>query len=182
MRTTYYARRIGAVFYDGLLLLAFWLLASFGLVLIAGHALISPQEGTLARLPYWTLLLLIAWLFFAWFWTHGGQTLGMRAWRLKLIPVTERQATGGLEVLPRVPWRKANLRFIVSCAIWILAGMIVPLVWSAMRAAGLESGLDMTSTLLIWAAFSFFLSTIPLAGGLSLVDYLSGTRVIMCLS
>ncbi|MGB5613384.1 MAG: RDD family protein, partial [Sedimenticolaceae bacterium] len=23
--------------------------------------------------------------FFSWFWTHGGQTLGMRAWRLKLL-------------------------------------------------------------------------------------------------
>jgi uncharacterized RDD family membrane protein YckC len=36
-------------------------------------------------------------VFFGWFWTHGGQTLGMRAWRLKLLdssgnPVTWRQS------------------------------------------------------------------------------------------
>jgi len=30
------------------------------------------------------LLLASWWLYFAWCWTHGGQTIGMRAWRLVL--------------------------------------------------------------------------------------------------
>jgi len=43
------------------------------------------------------IFLLIVIGFFTWFWTHGGQTLGMRAWRLKLLSrdgqaVTLRQA------------------------------------------------------------------------------------------
>ncbi|OGI41569.1 MAG: hypothetical protein A2150_00620 [Candidatus Muproteobacteria bacterium RBG_16_64_11] len=39
-------------------------------------------------------------LFYGWFWTRGGQTLGMRAWRLRLT-----RADGG-----PVTWRRAALR------------------------------------------------------------------------
>jgi uncharacterized RDD family membrane protein YckC len=46
-------------------------------------------------------LLLVALMFFAGFWTHGGQTLGMRAWRLKLISI------GG----DPVNWKQALWRF-----------------------------------------------------------------------
>lgn len=36
-------------------------------------------------------------VFYVWFWTHGGQTLGMKTWRIKLIsdnnqPITRKQA------------------------------------------------------------------------------------------
>ena len=30
-------------------------------------------------------LLLVPLVFFTWFWTHGGQTLGMKSWRLKVV-------------------------------------------------------------------------------------------------
>jgi uncharacterized RDD family membrane protein YckC len=39
--------------------------------------------------------------FFAWFWTHGGQTLGMRAWRLKLL-----DRSGAV-----VTWRQSLVRY-----------------------------------------------------------------------
>jgi len=34
---------------------------------------------------YKLALLPIAGLFYVWFWKNGGQTLGMRAWRIKLV-------------------------------------------------------------------------------------------------
>ena len=34
---------------------------------------------------YTLLLYMIGFVFFAWFWRHGGQTLGMRAWRVRVI-------------------------------------------------------------------------------------------------
>jgi len=46
-------------------------------------------------------------VFFSWFWIHGGQTLGMRAWKIKLITVDGRPIT----------WRQALWR----CG-WALAG------------------------------------------------------------
>ena len=37
-----------------------------------------------ATLPFRLVLLGIIAAFYLWFWTHGGQTLGMRAWRLQV--------------------------------------------------------------------------------------------------
>lgn len=36
-----------------------------------------------------------AWVlgFFVWFWRNGGQTIGMRAWRLRLFSTTEQPLT-----------------------------------------------------------------------------------------
>jgi uncharacterized RDD family membrane protein YckC len=37
---------------------------------------------------YYDLALILASLFFfTWFWTHGGQTLGMRAWKIRIEKV-----------------------------------------------------------------------------------------------
>jgi len=64
-------------------------------------------------------LLGLACLFFCWFWTHGGQTLGMRAWRVKLIC-----ADGA-----PVSWRKALLRFAGACL--SLAVLGIGFAWAA---------------------------------------------------
>ncbi|MBX2879853.1 MAG: RDD family protein [Granulosicoccus sp.] len=82
-------RRIAAFTYDCLLLVAiFFFFTSAALVLNNGQAI-----------EHWSfklLLIMIAFLFFDWFWRHGGQTLGMRAWRIQLVsesgaPITVKQ-------------------------------------------------------------------------------------------
>jgi uncharacterized RDD family membrane protein YckC len=35
-------------------------------------------------IPCCSYLLFISFFFYGWFWMHGGQTLGMRAWRLQI--------------------------------------------------------------------------------------------------
>lgn len=95
------ARRLAAILYDGLLLVALWFAATALLLAMSGGRLSDPDR------PLWLLtllrasLLLITFLFFAGFWTQGGQTLGMRAWRLKLV-----SAGGG-----PVNWKQALRRF-----------------------------------------------------------------------
>lgn len=92
-------RRLAALLYDSLLLAALWFVTA-ALVLAASRGLLSLPDR-----PLWLLyllragLLLVTFLFWAGFWTHGGQTLGMRAWRLKLVgdtggPISWRQAVG----------------------------------------------------------------------------------------
>jgi uncharacterized RDD family membrane protein YckC len=87
------------MFYDGLLLVALWFVVTALLLAVSGGHMADPDR------PVWLLytlrvsLLLVTFIFFAGFWTNGGQTLGMRAWRLKLIsasgdPVTWKQALG----------------------------------------------------------------------------------------
>ncbi len=95
------ARRLTAMLYDGLLLAALWFAAAALLLAVSGGHLSDPDR------PGWLLyalrisLVLVTFLFFAGFWTHGGQTLGMRAWRLKLV-----STSGG-----PVNWKQALWRF-----------------------------------------------------------------------
>ena len=84
-------RRLAAMVYDGLLVLALWLITLLTMVLANGGEAVF---GALVQ----SVLLLEAFLFFAWFWLRAGQTAGMRAWRLRLVSndgggITLNQAT-----------------------------------------------------------------------------------------
>ncbi len=95
--------RIGAAVYDSLLLLALFFPAT---------ALVDPflpQDHVPAGTIWFQIyLLLISFLFNGWFWTHGGQTLGMRAWRLR---VTDESGNP-------VSWGRAALRFLCAIPVW----------------------------------------------------------------
>jgi uncharacterized RDD family membrane protein YckC len=72
-------RRIAAIFYDGILLLGvLFALTAMLLTLNRGEAFVPGSV-------YYDLALIVtSMFFFTWFWSHGGQTLGMRAWRIRL--------------------------------------------------------------------------------------------------
>lgn len=67
-------------------------------------------------------LLALAGSFFSAFWAHGGQTLGMRAWRIRVV----RDDGGGLE------WPRAILRFAAGIVAAAPAGL--GLWWGAFEA------------------------------------------------
>ena len=73
-------RRLGAIFYDLLLLVALLAVATTLITLPLG----MPEGGYLLAFQ-WFLFEIIPLLFFTGFWWRGGQTLGMRAWRLKVV-------------------------------------------------------------------------------------------------
>ena len=74
-------RRLGAMAHDALLLLALLMLLSYPYVWLTG----GDKPGLLIKTLYQLYLLAVSFFFYAGFWTHGGQTLGMRAWRLKVV-------------------------------------------------------------------------------------------------
>ena len=47
--------------------------------------LLRDPHAAGAKIFFQVYLFLVLLWYFTWFWTHGGQTLGMRAWRLKLV-------------------------------------------------------------------------------------------------
>lgn len=71
-------KRLAALFYDGLLL--------FALLMLAIAAAFALKGGVIdAHHPLFRLyLFMVAALFFCGFWVAGGQTLGMRTWRLRV--------------------------------------------------------------------------------------------------
>lgn len=105
-------RRLAAAIYDLLLLIALLFLASV-LVLALRHGNAVPP-GTLWFESY---LFGVGYLFFTWFWTHGGQTLGMRAWRMQL-----RNANDGNQI----GWLQALRRYLCACLSW---ASIVGVLW-----------------------------------------------------
>jgi uncharacterized RDD family membrane protein YckC len=72
-------RRLAAGCYDALLLGALWMLATLVVIAFRGGEPVPPGSP-----GYQGLLLATALAFFVSFWVRGGQTLGMRAWRLKV--------------------------------------------------------------------------------------------------
>ena len=109
-------RRFAAIVYDTILLGCLVFLAWQPVPLLPDD--IYPALGRTIRLAY---LLTICFLFFGWFWCHGGQTMGMRAWRIKLVATesSSQSETG----LPAVTWRAAWVRFISAMLSWAIIGM-----------------------------------------------------------
>lgn len=70
-------RRLGAMLYDTLLILALFFLTGFIWVPISGDVV----TGLLFQL---TLIVEIV-AFFGYFWRKQGETLGMRAWKIRVI-------------------------------------------------------------------------------------------------
>lgn len=96
-------RRLLSMLYDGLVILAL-------LIIAAGAAL--PVTGGEVRagssFPF-TAYLLLVWLAYLWWcWTRAGQTLGMRAWKVR-IETVQGHAPGTRESLRRfaVAWVSA---------------------------------------------------------------------------
>lgn len=99
------ARRLASMLYEGMLLFAV-AFASTGMFYLASGGV--PASGWLRHLLQFYLLVVFA-AYFLWCWRRGGQTLAMKAWRIRLV-------VPGRE---RVPSDKALLRF-------VLAALLVP--------------------------------------------------------
>jgi uncharacterized RDD family membrane protein YckC len=102
------ARRLAALCYDALLLAALLFAFTLLVVFLRGGQAIPP--GT----PWYEAGLLgVALAFCGLCWTHGGQTLGMQAWRIRVVA-----ADGGA-----VSWPRAVLRFFASWLALLPAGL-----------------------------------------------------------
>ena len=108
-RPVHLLRRLGAVCYDALLLLAVLFLAGLPLPLIPDAVRGHPA----VRYAIFGYILLVSFIFFGWFWIHGGQTLGMRAWRIRVVSADRRALT----------WRLAWRRFAWSMVSWAAVGL-----------------------------------------------------------
>lgn len=103
------ARRLGAVLYDSLLLTALLMLASFAYLPLTEHVLSPPVRRALHQL----LLLAASFAYFAGFWTRGGQTLGLKTWRLRLVSRDGGPVTGV----------QALKRFLAAIVSWLCLGL-----------------------------------------------------------
>lgn len=135
-------RRLGAVVYDGLLLTGV-LFATTGLalgltVLVLGSESVKAHPPLIGNPFFQTCLLLVCFSFYGGFWVHGGQTLGLRAWRLRL-----QRRDGG-----NIRWQQALLRFL-SGGLWLAPMMGVHQIWKP--GIGWSLGIGLGGLLLLLA-------------------------------
>ena len=146
-------RRLGSIIYDGLLLLAIWMVLGLVFVLLGnliGRTLIPLQFAA---------NLVAGWLFLGWFWTRTGQTLGMQTWQIRL-----RDERGGA-----VTRWKATLRYLVALAQWLLVLFAIHLAR--------EYGAAVTIAVTALALVGLGLSQLH-PRRLMLHDWLSGTVLV----
>ena len=75
-------RQLAAMIYDSLLIFAVLFFAS------AIALLFNGGEAIESNLWFSLYLLLTVFTYYAWFWKKSGQTLGMRAWKIRIITNT----------------------------------------------------------------------------------------------
>jgi uncharacterized RDD family membrane protein YckC len=100
---------MAAQIYDLLLLIALLFLATALLLPLTSGEAVSAQQALIYRV----YLLVVSFFFYGWFWTHGGQTLGLRAWKIKIL-THDRKA---------ISWYQAFLRFTTAIVSWGFFGL-----------------------------------------------------------
>ena len=103
-------RRLLAIFYDFLLLL--------GVLFTVSACAVALNRGEAVTHPlYYLILVATTFVFYGWFWTHGGQTLGMRTWKIQLVT----------DQGENLNWKRSAIRFAAAALAFIPAG--IGLLW-----------------------------------------------------
>lgn len=104
-------RRLMAIFYDLFLLTAILFLAT-AIVNATNHGEAIDQSRLYTFFLQLFLSALII-LYFGWFWIHGGQTLGMKTWKIKLIANNSQT----------INWQQVIIREITASISWLFLGL-----------------------------------------------------------
>ena len=105
------ARRIAAMTYDTFAVLALLFFCTLPLVIgLQGQAIAAENPF------YFGYLLVCAYFYFGISWTRGGQTLGMRAWKIKVVKNVAEKNTD-------LSARDALKRFVFAGLSWLCLGL-----------------------------------------------------------
>ena len=108
-------RRLFAIFYDCFLLVAILFIVSMMVTALNDGRAVEPGD---TLYPIFVVLVFgLSYLYFSWFWTHGGQSLGMKTWRIKL------QNDGQTNSDQSIGWKTASIRFISALFSWGVFGL-----------------------------------------------------------
>ena len=108
-------RRLVIILYDSFLLFAVLFFVSIPVVVLFSITYDSPLYPL-----YLFYIYSVGFLYYGWFWTHGGQTLAMKTWNARLV---SNQGD--------VSWLQAARRYITAMISWIFLGM--GFIWSLFR-------------------------------------------------
>lgn len=111
--------RLAAIVYDLFPLVGIWF--ACGTLGVALNGARAPEPGSVGAALLFLLLLGATYAYLVLSWRRGGQTLGMRAWRLRLLD-SSGQPPG---------WAALNLRFALGALSWAAFGL--GFLWSLLH-------------------------------------------------
>jgi len=156
-------RRLAALVYDALLLLAVLFLGTLVLLPFSGGQAITPQDAGPWEHAYRAWLVLLVAGFFGISWTRRGQTLGMMSWKIRLLRVD------GSEIR----WVHVLSRLGVGLALVVAAAVGLWLLGDAKDAARMLLGAALVLPALLNYALAY---ADPMRR--TLLDRWTGTRVV----
>jgi uncharacterized RDD family membrane protein YckC len=106
-------RRVCAMVYDGLLLLALLMIVTALFLPFTGGEAVRWATFPLLTLLYWPTIVGAVVIYFGMPWTERGQTLGMASWRIRV-----QREDGYL-----LTWRDVVVRLAASLVSWAPAGL-----------------------------------------------------------
>ena len=133
-----FGRRFAALIYDGFLLIAVLMPYTWVVVLIHGGA-VTAASG---RLTWWAFragALAIMAAYYVLNWTRSGQTLGMRAWRLRTLTDSAKPLQVG----------QALVRFCWGVAAWLPFGLGVLWLYADPEHLALQDRLSRTRVVVL---------------------------------
>ena len=156
-------RRLAALIYDSLLVVALLFFATFAVLPLSGGEAITPDSQGPGAYVYRGWLLAVAFAYFGICWVRGGQTLGLRAWRIRL------QSADG----SAASWAAAAVRFAIGATLVLMAFIGL---WS-LRDPGRSLG-DLPAALMLLPALANLSWILVDPAGRSLQDLAGGMRVV----
>ena len=121
-------KRIAASIYDLFLLLGVWFAVGSFAVWINGGIIEAKWIG-----PF--LVLLSTWIFYGYFWTHGGKTLGMAVWKFEIYSIDKN----------KINFQKVSIRFFSNVITVLLGGTPLILMYFSKNNLSLSDYLSKTS-------------------------------------
>jgi uncharacterized RDD family membrane protein YckC len=151
-------RQLGSAVYDGLLIGAVLMVATFIVLRLLGSDPMTSKVGMLGLALHRAVLLTALAAYFGHGWTRRGQTLGMKAWKIVIIRRDGQP----------MRWRSAFLRLAAAAPLWLVA--FTGMIWY------MPSRQPLVLLLIVPQALSLLMLLTPL--NRTLPDLVSGTRII----
>ena len=109
MKNSGLLRRLAAIIYDTLLVLALLFLVTIPFIAVRGGEPVEANDNLL----YQACIALVVFLFFTGFWSRSGRTLGMQSWGLRVERPDGR--------IPNLA--QASIRFFAAILSWAALGL-----------------------------------------------------------
>ena len=121
-------KRIAASIYDLFLLLGVWFAVGSFAVWINGGIIEVKWIGP-------SLVLTSTWIFYGYFWTHGGKTLGMAVWKFEIYSLDNN----------KINLKQISIRFFVNVITFLLAGLPLIMMYFSKKNLSISDSLSGTS-------------------------------------